>query len=109
MLRLSYTYQNQKKLLKRLNFRFARMIIAVYGNQDILVNYVLGDQLARELSGHDVPVTSLILSNSRISDLTPNSFSPVENSLKILQMDNCSVSLQALSQLTNLRVFNIDK
>lgn len=66
-----------------------------------------GDELAQILSQHPVPVTSLVLSNSRIQDLSPDSFASVQDTLQMLKMDNCSVSLQALSQLHNLRFLNL--
>lgn len=50
------------------------------------------------------PITSLILSNSRIQGLTVNSFQLIEDSLQELRMDNCSVNLDAIVNLSNLRV-----
>lgn len=66
-----------------------------------------GDQVANEIKTIHVmgqPITSLILSNSRIQGLTANSFQLIEDSLQELRMDNCSVNLDAIVNLSNLRV-----
>lgn len=66
-----------------------------------------GDQVANEIKTIHVmgqPITSLILSNSRIEGLTVNSFQLIEDSLQELRMDNCSVNLDAIVNLSNLRV-----